>query len=165
MQVRINADHILYRLFYDPNYSKWLLWDFLAQCILVRGIKPLFTYLSFRFYSPKSSKKKKDLSLLDRVGSKHPCRNHSFILGNCILRSFISILILLITWSQLRIYYYRLLATWMAPISAIKYVHRQFSITIQGSSFIITSFIASMAVNALVTELIVFKDPQSVLGS
>ena len=56
--------------------------DFLAQCILVR-IKNLYlsSVLLTWIY--------KDLPLLDRVGSGYPCRDHSFILGNRILRSVI----------------------------------------------------------------------------
>ena len=56
--------------------------DFLAQCILVRLNHCTVTY--HPFYSHKSCK---DLSMLDRVGSQHPCRDHSFNLGNHILRS------------------------------------------------------------------------------
>ena len=56
--------------------------DFLAQCILV-GINHCTYHL---FYWPKSFS---DLPLLDRVGPRYPCRDHSFNLGNHMLRSVI----------------------------------------------------------------------------
>jgi hypothetical protein len=54
--------------------------SFLAQCILVRINHYLDSSVLF-------TKIFKDLPLLDRVESKHACRDRSFILGNHILRS------------------------------------------------------------------------------
>ena len=58
--------------------------DFLAQCILSSTHKPLYlSSVLFTFIF-------KDLPLLDRVGSKYPCRDHFFILSNrIVLRSVI----------------------------------------------------------------------------
>ena len=56
--------------------------DFLAQCILVR----INHCTCHPFYSLKCSLAI-DLPLLDRLGSRHPCCDHSFIFGNRILRS------------------------------------------------------------------------------
>ena len=49
------------------------------------------------------------------------------------------------------------LATWLATIGATTYVQGQFFIATWGGTLIITSFAISIAVNALVTGLIVFE--------
>ena len=62
-----------------PKHSKYLLWLHLPMHHSTHK-----SCIYHPFYSPKSSK---DLPLLDRVGSKNSCRDHSFILGNHTLRS------------------------------------------------------------------------------
>ena len=85
------------------------------------------------------------------MGSKYPCGDHSFILGNRIHRSDN-----LFSFDK-PISIYRLLATWFASDASITFDQGQFSNAAWGLPVTLTSFAASMAVNTLVTGLIVFK--------
>ena len=118
------------------------------------------------------------------MGSKYPCHDHSFILGNHIFRS------VNLSFNK-PISIYRLLATWLASTGAKAWDLGQFSniswaypsnpislgsvsgrvanevvqdqsseidyLRAWGVKLTLTGIVASMAVNALVTGLIVFK--------
>ena len=87
------------------------------------------------------------------MGSKYLCRDHSFILGNCIHRS-----VKLSSFDKPISIYRPLLVTWLVPIAATTtFVQGILITTAWGTPVSTTSFAASMAVNVLVTGLIVFK--------
>ena len=96
----------------------------------------------------------KDIPLLDCVGPQHPCRHRSYDLSIRILRSV-----------YLPIYLHSLvdfrllsLATWIASVAPLTIL--QFQISTQPTSshrLLLFSLVTSMAVNTLVTGLIVFK--------
>ena len=88
------------------------------------------------------------------MGSRYPCRDHSFILGNRILRSATVILSLF----DKSISIYRLSATWLVgALDTSTYAQGQLLSAGWGITMAMTGLAASMAVNALVTGLIVFK--------
>ena len=84
------------------------------------------------------------------MGSRYPRCDHSFILGNRILRS-----VILSSFDK----YFNLspLATWLGAVGALIFVQGQIVSTGWGAIIDITGLATSMAVNALVTGLIVFK--------
>jgi hypothetical protein len=84
------------------------------------------------------------------VGSKYPCRDYSFTLGNNILRS------VNLSSVDKPTSIYRLV-TWIAPDGAKTFVLGQVFIANWGITLTITSYAASIAVNTLVTGLIVFR--------
>ena len=88
------------------------------------------------------------------MGSKNLCRDCSVIFGDCVLRSVNSS-----SSDNLKpISIYRLLVTWLVPIAGTStFVQGILMTTTWGITVSTTSFAASMAVNALVTGLIVFK--------
>ena len=85
------------------------------------------------------------------MGSKHPCRDHSFILDNSILRS-----VHLSSFDE-PISNLSPLATWLVPDGAITFVQGKILYPVWVPPVILTSFALSMAVNTLVTGLIVFR--------
>ena len=94
--------------------------------------------------------------MLDRVGSKYPCRDHSFILGNRMLRS----VNLSSSFDKLIFFNLLPLVTWLVPVGARTFVPGQFSGSadaVWGNIMFLISYVASMIVNTLVTGLIVFK--------
>ena len=88
------------------------------------------------------------------MGSNYPRRDRSFILGNLILRSINSHWHLI---SRLQFIAPGPLAIWLAESFATPVVQGQPMEYIWGPPTIIASFTLSIAVNALVTGLIVFK--------
>ena len=89
--------------------------------------------------------------------SRYPCRDHSFILGNRILRS----VILVFSFDNLKSIFHNLspllLALWLAGLGALAFVQGQIGTAGWGIKMGISSLTTSMAVNALVTGLIIFK--------
>ena len=94
----------------------------------------------------------KDISLLDCVGLQHPCRYHSCNLGICILWY--------VKLSSFTRWHWLLLFPLVMGITSFpaNYIGQgTFLTTLWGDALILTSLIASMTVNALVTGLIVFR--------
>jgi hypothetical protein len=86
------------------------------------------------------------------VGSKYQCRDHSFILGTRILWSVTVDILILISQFQ-----FIALATTLATLSEKTFFQGALLTFDWGFSLVLTSFVLSISVNALVTGLIVFK--------
>ena len=87
------------------------------------------------------------------MGSKYQCCDRPFILGNCILRSVNHL-----SFDSKPISIYRLsIATWLASTGSTTIVQDQYVSAAWEFPVVETGFAASMAVNTLVTGLIVFR--------
>ena len=127
-----------------PSHSNWLLW---LRCPMYHGIRInhclIISFIHLILL---------DLPLLDRVGSKYPYRDHSFVLGNRVLRS-----VDLSSFDKPISILSHLIATWMTQNGAQTLVQDQFLYATWVTTVTITTLTLSMAVNTLTTGLIVFK--------
>ena len=141
LQLQIDLRPIMIRIG-DVQITVDACCDFISQCIIVR----INHSICHPIYSAKIFK---DLPLLDCVGSKYSFRDYSFNLVNHILRS-----VNLSSFDEPITIYRLYLATWLALAGAPASGSVSFG---WWDTLELTGLATAMAVNTLVTGLIVFR--------